>query len=50
MTSYNNVHIGKPPHFDGNYYDYWKIRMSMLLREMGRKIWPFVRDEFVVLK
>jgi hypothetical protein len=50
MASNNNVHIGKPPHFDGNNYDYWKIRMSMHLRAMGGKIWPIVRDGFVVLK
>jgi hypothetical protein len=50
MASNNNVHIGKPPHFDGNNYDYWKIRMSMHLKDMGEKIWPIVRDGFVVLK
>jgi hypothetical protein len=50
MASNNNVHIVKPPHFDGNNYDYWKIRMLMHLREMGGKIWPIVKDGFVVLK
>jgi hypothetical protein len=50
MASNNNVHIGKPPHFDGNNYDSRKIRMSMHLRAMGGKIWPIVRDGFVVLK
>jgi hypothetical protein len=50
MASNNNVHIGKLPHFDGNNYDYWKIRMSMHLKAMGEKIWPIVRDGFVVLK
>jgi hypothetical protein len=50
MASNNNVHIGKVPHFDGNNYDYWKIRMSMHLKAMGGKIWPIVRDGFVVLK
>jgi hypothetical protein len=50
MASNNNVHIGKPPHFDGNNYDYWKIRMSMHLKAMGGKIWPIVRDGFVVFK
>jgi hypothetical protein len=44
------VHIGKPPQFDGNNYDYWKIRMSMHLKAMGGKIWPIVRDGFLVLK
>jgi hypothetical protein len=50
MASNNNVHIGKPSHFDGNNYDYWKIRMSMHLRAMGGKICPIVKDGFVVLK
>jgi hypothetical protein len=50
MASNNNVHIGKPPHFDGNNYDYWKIRMSMHLRAMGGKIWKIVKNGFVVLK
>jgi hypothetical protein len=50
MASNNNVHIGKLPHFDGNNYDYWKIRMSMQLKAMGGKIWPIVRDGFIVLK
>jgi hypothetical protein len=50
MASNNNVHIGKQPHFDGKNYDYWKIRMSMHLKAMGGKIWPIVRDGFVVLK
>jgi hypothetical protein len=50
MASNNNVHIGKPPNFDGNNYDYWKIRISMHLKSMGGKIWPIIRDGFVVLK
>jgi hypothetical protein len=50
MASNNNVHIEKPPHFDGNNYDYGKIRMSMHLKALGGKIWPIVRDGFVVLK
>jgi hypothetical protein len=50
MASNNNMHIGKLPHFDGKNYDYWKIRMSMHLKAMGGKIWPIVRDGFVVLK
>jgi hypothetical protein len=38
MANNNNVHIGNPPHFDGNNYDYWKIRMSMHLKVIGGKI------------
>jgi hypothetical protein len=50
MANNTNVHIGKPPQFDGNNYDYWKIRMSMHLKAMGGKIWLIVRDGFLVLK
>jgi hypothetical protein len=50
MASNNNVHIGKPLHFDGNNHDYWKIRMLMHLKAMGGKFWHIVRDGFVVLK
>ena len=32
MTSDNGIHVGKPPFFDGNNYDYWKIRMSAHLK------------------
>jgi hypothetical protein len=42
IASNNNVHIWKPPHFDGNNYDYWKIRMPMHLKARGGKIWPIV--------
>ena len=27
MTSDHGIHVGKPPFFDGNNYDYWKTRM-----------------------
>jgi hypothetical protein len=40
MASGSNMHIGKPHHFDGDNYDYWK----------GGNIWRIVRDGFVVLK
>jgi hypothetical protein len=50
MASNNNVHIGKPPHFNWNNYDYWKIRISKHLRAMGGKIQQIVMDRFVVLK
>jgi hypothetical protein len=50
MASNNNLHIGKPPHFDGKTYEYWKIRMSMHLRVVGGRTWTIVKDGFVVLK
>jgi hypothetical protein len=50
MGSGNNMHVGKPPHFDENNYDYWKIRMTVHLRAMGGSICRIVGDGFVVLK
>ena len=50
MASGSKMHVGKPPHFYGNNYDYCKIRMTVHLRAMGRNIWRIVRDGFVVLK
>ena len=43
MTSDNEIHIGKPPFFDGNNYDYWKIRMSAHLKAMIRKLWRIIK-------
>ena len=37
MTSENGIHVGKPPFFDGNNYNYWKTRMSAHLKAMSRK-------------
>ena len=47
MTS-DHGHVGKPPFFDGNNYDYWKIRMSTHLKAMGRKLWRVVSDGYVI--
>ena len=44
MTSDNGIYDGKPPFFDGNYYDYWKTRMSAHLKAMSRKLWRVVSD------
>ena len=49
MTSENEIHVGKPPFFDGNNYDYWKTRMSVHLKAMSRKIWRIVNDGYVIL-
>jgi len=35
MTSDNGIHVGKPPFFDGNNYDYWKVRMTAHLKAMS---------------
>ena len=45
-----SVHVGKPPHFDGNNYDYWKTRMTVYLRSMGGRIWKIMNEGYVVLK
>ena len=49
MTSENEIHVGKPPFFDGNNYDYWKTRMSVHLMAMSRKMWRIVNDGCVIL-
>ena len=48
MTSDHGIHVGKPPFFDGNNYDYWKTRMSAHLKAMSRKLWRVVNDGYVI--
>ena len=31
-----------PPHFDGNNYAYWKVRMKAFLKSIDERIWSFV--------
>ena len=50
MTSDNGIHVGKPPFFDGNNYDYWKTRMSAHLKAMSRKLWRIVNYGYVILE
>jgi len=40
---------GKPPHFDGTCYDYWKRKMKMYLGSINEKVWEVVENDFVVL-
>jgi hypothetical protein len=49
MALEGNNHVGKPPCFDGNNYDYWKARMMAHLKAMGRKIWKIVIKGYVIL-
>jgi hypothetical protein len=49
MALEGNNHVGKPPFFDGNNYDYWKTRMTAHLKAMGRKIWKIVIEGYVIL-
>ena len=31
-----------PPHFDGNNYAYWKVRMKTFLKSIDKKVWNSV--------
>ena len=31
-----------PPHFDGNNYAYWKVRMKAFLKSIVERVWNFV--------
>ena len=31
-----------PPHFDGNNYAYWKVRMKAFLKSIDERVWNFV--------
>ena len=30
------------PHFDGNNYAYWKVRMKIFLKSIDERVWKFV--------
>ena len=31
-----------PPHFDGNNYAYWKVRMKAFLKSINERVWNFI--------
>ena len=31
-----------PPHFDGNSYAYWKVRMKAFLKSIDERVWNFI--------
>ena len=31
-----------PPHFDGNNYAYWKVRMKAFLKSIDKRVWNYV--------
>ena len=31
-----------PPHFDGNNYAYWKVRMKAFLKSIDERVWNYV--------
>jgi hypothetical protein len=37
MAEEDKFHVGKPPVFDGNNYDYWKKRMEVHFKVLGRE-------------
>jgi hypothetical protein len=49
MASGSNVHVGRPPLFDGNNYDYWKIRMMAHLKAISKNMWRIVNDGYAIL-
>ncbi|CAN6273177.1 unnamed protein product [Urochloa humidicola] len=49
MTGENKFHVGKPPFFQGENYDYWKIRMTVHIKALSKKMWVIVNERFVVL-
>ena len=32
-----------PPHFDGNNYAYWKVRMKAFLKSIDKRVWNSVK-------
>jgi len=42
--------LGKPPHFDGKDYDFWKTWMRVFLQSMGSGIWEICEDADYVLQ
>ena len=36
-----------PPHFDGNNYTYWKVRMKAFLKSIDERVWLLVENVWV---
>ena len=34
-----------PPHFDGNNYAYWKVRIKAFLKSTDERVWNFVEQD-----
>jgi hypothetical protein len=49
MAKQDKFHVGKPPVFDGNNYDYWKKRMEVHFKALGRELWRIVMEGYVIL-
>ena len=35
-----------PPHFDGNNYAYWKVRMKAFLKSVDERVWRSVKNSW----
>ena len=33
-----------PPHFDGNNYAYWKVRMKTFLKSLDERVWLYIEN------
>ena len=40
---------GKPPFFDGTYYDYWKRKMKLYLSSINDQVWDVTDSDYVIL-
>jgi hypothetical protein len=49
MAEGDKFHVGKPPVFDGNNYDYLKKRMEVHFKALGRELWRIVMEGYVIL-
>jgi hypothetical protein len=43
-TAYTSIPIGKPPYFDGTYYNQWKHCMKNYLYSISAEVWQVVCD------
>jgi hypothetical protein len=41
--------LGSQPVFDENNYDYWKKRMQIQFKALGRNLWRIVMEGYVIL-
>jgi hypothetical protein len=40
---------GKPPHFDGTCYDYWKRKIKIYLSSINDQVWDVIESDYVIL-
>jgi hypothetical protein len=49
MANEEKFHVGKPPVFGGNNYDYWKKRMETHFKALASNLWRIVMEGYVIL-